>query len=157
MRIKPAIAMTVVVLTATACTPKDGKRAGFLKEKICKQNKDGCVQRAKKILKSKNLTIFEEFDHAKNAKEAAMDLKPNVTLSFGDPKVGTKLMQCNPSMGLDLPLRINFNTDYEGITHIIYTNPTYWTLKHNIKDKKCLEIVRKLSIGLDMLTDKIAK
>ena len=63
-------------------------------------------------------------------------------------------MNCNPSMGLDLPLRILFTTDYEGLTTITYTNPEYWSLKHNIKDKNCLNIINKAKMALDDLAKK---
>jgi uncharacterized protein (DUF302 family) len=65
-------------------------------------------------------------------------------------------MECNPSMGLDLPLRMLFTTDYEGQTRITYTNPEYWTLKHNIKDKKCLAIIQKIHIALQQLAEEAA-
>ncbi len=139
-----------------ACSPKSGKEAGFLIEKRCNGDLNATMTRLKKLLHEKKLTIFNIFDHGANAKKVGMGLHPNVVVSFGDPKVGTKLMQCNPSMGLDLPLRIDLHTDYEGIVTLSYTNPTYWSLKHNIKEKTCLEIVRKLAIGMDLLTDKVA-
>jgi len=86
-----------------------------------------------------------------------MRLMPESVVVFGNPKMGTILMQCNPSMGLDLPLRMLFNTTYEGKTIITYTNPEYWSLKHNIKDKKCLTIINKASMALEDLAQAAAK
>jgi uncharacterized protein (DUF302 family) len=71
--------------------------------------------------------------------------------------MGTVLMNCNPSMGIDLPLRMLFTTDYEGLTTISYTNPEYWSLKHNIKDKNCLAIINKAKIALGKLAEEVGK
>ena len=86
-----------------------------------------------------------------------MNLKPEAVVIFGNPKMGTVLMQCNSSMGLDLPLRILVHTDYDGSTTLSYTNPEYWTLKHNIKEKKCLNIITKAKIALENLVEEAAK
>ena len=99
---------------------------------------------------------FKTIDHAKAAEKIGLRLKPETVVMFGNPKIGTKLMQCNPTMGLDLPLRILFTADEEGKTSITYTNPEYWTLKHNIKDKTCLAIIRQAHIALQELAEKAA-
>ena len=86
-----------------------------------------------------------------------MKLKPANVVVFGNAKMGTVLMNCNPSMGLDLPLRMLVATNYEGKTSIIYTNPEYWSLKHNIKDKNCLNILNKAKIAMKTLAEETAK
>ncbi len=83
-----------------------------------------------------------------------MNLKPETVVVFGNPKMGTVLMNCNPSMGVDLPLRVLVSTDYEGLTTFTYTNPEYWSLKHNIKDSNCLDILNKASMALADITKK---
>ena len=100
---------------------------------------------------------FATIDHSENAKQVEMELKQNTVVLFGNPQVGTMLMQCNPSMGMDLPLKMLFTTSYEGHTTISYTNPEYWSLKHNIKDKNCLKIINGLRAGLNELAQEIAK
>ncbi len=85
-----------------------------------------------------------------------MELLPETVVVFGNPKMGTIFMQCNQSMGLELPLRMLFYSDYEGNNWISYTNPEYYTLKHNIKDKNCLALIGKVNIALQTLTDKLA-
>ncbi len=135
----------------------ENKKGAFL-ETVETQN-DVPTAAAKLIaaIKAKELTHFQTIDHAKNAKGVDLRLKPETVVVFGNPKMGTKLMQCNPSMGLDLPLRMLFSTDYEGKTTITYTNPEYWSLKHNIKDKKCLGIIKKAHIAMQNLAETAAK
>ena len=135
----------------------DSKKGTFL-ERVNSQNTHSeSVLKLQKIIKEQGLIIFETIDHQANATAVKMDLKPETLVIFGNPKMGTVLMNCNPSIGLDLPLRILVSTNYEGLTHFIYTNPEYWSLKHNIKDKNCLSILNKAKIALDTLTDKASK
>jgi len=135
----------------------DSKKGAFLETLETQNDVPTAVAKLIATIKAKELTHFQTIDHAKNAKDAGLRLKPETVVIFGNPKMGTKLIQCNPSMGLDLPLRILFSTNYEGLTTITYTNPEYWSLKHNIKDKKCLAIIKKAHIAMQNLADKAAK
>jgi len=135
----------------------ENKKGAFLETVETQNDVPTAVGKFLTILKAKELTHFQTIDHAKNAKGVGLRLKPETVVVFGNPKMGTKLMTCNPSMGLDLPLRMLFSTDYEGKTTITYTNPEYWSLKHNIKDKKCLAIIKKAHIALQNLAEATAK
>ena len=115
------------------------------------------VKRFEKILDDNALSLFHVIDHAQNAKNSDMELLPETVVVFGNPKMGTILMRCNPSIGMDLPLKMLFYTDYEGKNWISYTNPEYYTLKHNIKDKQCLDVIHKANIALQTLADETAK
>ena len=135
-----------------------GSKKGTFLETVDSQNDTPTtVSKFITALKSQGLTHFSTIDHTKNAKEAGLRLKPETVVVFGNPKMGTLLMQCNPSMGLDLPFRMLFSTDYTGKTTITYTNPEYWSLKHNIKDKKCLGIIKKANIAMQTLVQEVAK
>ena len=135
----------------------DSKKGAFLETVETQNDVPTAVAKLIATIKAKELTHFQTIDHTKNAKDVGLRLKPETVVVFGNPKMGTKLMQCNPSMGLDLPLRILFSTDYEGKTTITYTNPEYWSLKHNIKDKKCLGIIKKAHIAMQNLAEEAAK
>ncbi len=135
----------------------DSKKGAFLKTVETQNDVPTAVAKLIATIKAKELIHFQTIDHTKNAKEVGLRLKPETVVVFGNPKMGTMLMQCNPSMGLDLPLRILFSTDYEGLTTITYTNPEYWSLKHNIKEKKCLDIIKKAHIAMQNLAVEAAK
>ena len=135
----------------------DSKKGAFLETIETQNDVPTAVAKLIATIKAKELTHFQTIDHAKNAEDTGLRLKPETVVIFGNPKMGTRLMQCNPSMGLDLPLRILFSTDYEGKTTITYTNPEYWSLKHNIKDKKCLGIIKKAHIAMQNLAQEAAK
>jgi len=135
----------------------DSKKGTFLETVESQNDVPTAVAKLKKLIKEEGLNYFNTIDHQANATGVKMNLKPETVVIFGNPKMGTVLMNCNPSMGLDLPLRMLFSTDYEGRTTITYTNPEYWSLKHNIKDQNCLAILNKAKIALDNLAAEAGK
>ena len=126
----------------------ESKKGTFLEIVESQNTHEESIKKLHDSIKKQGLTLFETIDHKTNATSVKMNLKPNTVVIFGNPKMGTVLMNCNPSMGLDLPLRMLITTNYEGITSFTYTNPEYWSLKHNIKDKNCLAILNKAKMAL---------
>jgi uncharacterized protein (DUF302 family) len=57
-------------------------------------------------LKEHGVEVIARIDHAAAAKKKGLELRPTQVLVFGNPAVGTKLMQSGPSVALDLPLRV---------------------------------------------------
>lgn len=72
------------------------------------------VARLEAELKKRDIPVFAKFDHAQNAEKADLSLAPSTVLVFGAPAVGTKLMQANPAIALELPLRIAVWQDAQG-------------------------------------------
>lgn len=64
------------------------------------------MNRIEKQLQALNIPVFARFDHGKNAEEVDLELRPTQVIVFGAPAVGTKLMQENQSIAVELPLRI---------------------------------------------------
>ncbi len=135
----------------------DSKKGTFLETVKSENDHTTSVARLEKLIMDQGLTHFSTMDHRANARNVNMNLKPETVVVFGNPKMGTVLMNCNPSIGLDLPLRILVTTNYEGETSFIYTNPEYWSLKHNVKDKNCLNILTKAKIALAALAQEAGK
>lgn len=50
--------------------------------------------------------VFTEIDHAAAARAADLPLRPRTVLIFGNPRAGTPAMQANPTLALDLPMRV---------------------------------------------------
>ena len=81
---------------------------------------DETVARLEARLRALNVPVFAQFDHAENARQGGMQLRPTKVLVFGNPKVGTKLMQENQAIALDLPLRLSVWEDERGRTWVSY-------------------------------------
>lgn len=133
------------------------EKGTFLKTVESENDLPTSVAKLTELIKKQGLTHFNTIDHRENAIKVEMNLKPETVVVFGNPKMGTVLMNCNPSIGLDLPLRMLFTTNYEGVTTITYTNPEYWSLKHNVKDKNCLNILNKMKMALEGMAQEAAR
>lgn len=78
------------------------------------------LHRLEEALKAQGIPIFAIFDHQKNAEEAGLSLRPTTVVVFGSPKVGTRLMQENQEIAIDLPLKILVWEDKEGKTQLAF-------------------------------------
>ena len=83
-------------------------------------------------LRAKNITVFTRIDHAAGAASVAMMLRPTELLIFGNPKAGTPLMQCNQTIGIDLPLKILGWQDEGGKVWISYNDPRWLARRHGL-------------------------
>lgn len=72
------------------------------------------MARLEENLKIRDIPVFAKFDHGKNAEEVGLELRPNQVIVFGSPQVGTKLMQENPEISIELPLKISVWEDKNG-------------------------------------------
>jgi uncharacterized protein (DUF302 family) len=85
----------------------------------------GYAETLKRLLDAiagRGLTVFAQFDHAAAAREVAMDLAPETVVVFGNPRAGTPLMQDDPRIGIELPLRMIVWDSVEGTT-VGYNDP----------------------------------
>ena len=64
------------------------------------------VAALQKTLNSKGITIFATIDHQAAAEAVGESMQPATVLIVGNPKVGTALMQENPLLAIELPLKI---------------------------------------------------
>ncbi len=90
------------------------------------------VERAKRIAEHNELRVFGVIDHAQNAADAGMALLPTQLLVFGNSAVGTELMQANPLIGLDLPLKLLVWEDRGGVVWISYSSAEAMQKRHNL-------------------------
>ena len=81
---------------------------------------DTTMSRLQDAVKARGLGIFTLIDHAAGAQKAGMQLAPYQVLLFGNPKLGTLLMQAKPAVGLDLPMKIAIWQDGQGNTQVAY-------------------------------------
>jgi uncharacterized protein (DUF302 family) len=57
-------------------------------------------------IEQRGLTVFARIDHAAGAREVGMQLDDEQVVLFGSPRSGTPLMQDDPRIGIELPLRM---------------------------------------------------
>ena len=78
-----------------------------------------CLERLRRAVKARHLTIFAEFDHRAEARARGLDLRDTQVVVFGNPLTGTPVMRGVPLVALDLPLKVLIYDD-EGTTTLAY-------------------------------------
>jgi uncharacterized protein (DUF302 family) len=110
------------------------------------------ADRLEKILTSKGMTVFARIDHAAGAQKAGKTLAPTELVIFGNPKVGTPLMQCSHSIAIDLPQKALIWQDAAGHVWFSYNDPQFLALRHNTQG--CDEVLKKVSTALGNFSKK---
>lgn len=109
-------------------------------------NVEDTVSRLEHEISSRGLKVLSIIDHAANAQSVDKELVPTQLIIFGNPNIGTQLMQSNPSIGLDLPQKYLVWEVSDGSTCIAYNKPDYLKYRHNIFGKE--ELLGRISNAL---------
>jgi len=84
------------------------------------------------------LILVEELDHSANAASVDLDLPPTRLIIFGNPNLGTPLMQSGQSIGIDLPQKMLVFEDADGQVSVAYNDPAYLAGRHGITDQQTI-------------------
>ncbi len=104
------------------------------------------ADRLEAVLAEKGMTVFARIDHAAGAEKAAMQLRPTELVIFGNPKVGTPLMQCDQNVAIDLPQKALIHEDASGQVWLSYNNPAYLAGRHQLQE--CSAVLTKVEGAL---------
>ncbi len=129
--------------------------ADFLVKKQSPHSVSDTLDRLTKVMQSKGITIFARVDHTAGATRVGLELKPTQLLIFGNPKLGTPLMQANREIGIALPLKVLAWEDKNGKVWLAYTKPDVLKSRYNISGKD--EVFKKMTGALDKLTGAAIK
>ncbi len=84
-------------------------------------------------LEEKGLMLVASIDHAKNAANNELSLPATTTFIFGNPNVGTPMMQCNGRVALDLPQKMVVRETDDGV-RIEWNDPHYLAERHRLEE-----------------------
>ncbi len=100
-----------------------------------------------------NLKIVLELDHQANAAKKDLVLNATKIIMFGNPLLGTPLMNNNQAIGLDLPQKVLVFEEAPGVVKVSYNNPLALKEKHAL-DASTDAVLQKIAGALDAITDK---
>lgn len=100
---------------------------------------------------NEELSILAELDHQANAATAGLDLRPTKLLVFGNPNLGTPLMQSSQTIAIDLPQKFLVYEDAEGQVFVVYNDPFYLAERHKLEGTQ--EQLDQISGALKKLTE----
>lgn len=140
------LAVTMLLLAAFPVAAGD--------ELIVKQSAQSVaatLDKLERLLGEKSIKVFGRIDHAAGARTAGLELKPTQLLIFGNPQLGTPLMQAERKIGLDLPMKVLAWEDETGKVWIAYTSPDELKDRFDIDGRDA--VFQKMSAALDNLTN----
>ncbi|MDK8462539.1 DUF302 domain-containing protein [Marinobacter sp. SS13-12] len=107
---------------------------------------DATADKLEAVLEEKGMTVMNRINHTTGADKAGLELRPTEVVIFGNPKVGTPLMQCAQSVAIDLPQKALIWEDSEGVVWLGYNDPEYLKQRHSIEG--CDGVIEKVKGAL---------
>ncbi len=135
----------IFILLVLLMSPLVGADNGLITVKS-EHNVELTANRLEKILLDKGMTIFSRVRHAEAAWKLGKKLRPTELIIFGNPKIGTLLMQCQQTVAIDLPQKALIWEDEAGAAWLSYNSPDYIELRHDVKG--CDEVTTKIKNAL---------
>ena len=141
-----AVIVAVVLVPSVARTADDRIVA-----KKSPHSVTATLDRLSVALNIQGIAIAARVDHAGAAQRIGQVLKPTQLLIFGNPKLGTPLMQANRRVGLELPMKVLAWEDDGGQVWLAYVKPDILKSEYSISDHD--DIFQAMAQALDKLTD----
>ena len=105
------------------------------------------AERIKQSLEEKGFTLFCDVDHQANADSVDLEMPASRALIFGNPVAGTKLMQKDITISLDLPLRLAI-VDKDEQTMLIHQTTEDYCRNYQVEKHPILEKIESLFAAL---------
>ena len=146
MNNKPFKIISGIIISLSLCSAVTANEAnGIIKIKSTHSVSE-TINKLEAVLSKKGMTIFKRVNHTAGAKKAGLQLRPTELLIFGNPKVGTPLMQCSQTAALDLPQKALAYKDDKGQVWLAYNDPAYMANRHDIQG--CDKAIQKVTNAL---------
>lgn len=101
------------------------------------------VKKVIDLIKEKHFTIFAHINHSKAAHRQDLELRPVQLIIFGNPEIGTLLMQDQQTCGIDLPVKILIWEDATGKVSLTYNTLSSLKTKHHLSEES-FKVIRKI-------------
>ena len=108
-------------------------RRGALRTETSDSDFTTTLDRLRSAIQASPANIALELDHSANANNNGFDLGPTTLLVFGNPNLGTPLMQADPSVGIDLPLKMLVWEDDDGTVLVTTNAPCFLESRHGLE------------------------
>ena len=138
--------LTILLMTIFSLTAIAHADSGLINVKSAHNVKE-TADRLEKALNAKGMTVFIRINHAEGAQKVGKNLRPTELVIFGNPKVGTPLMQCSQSVAIDLPQKALIWEDEKKTVWYSYNEPAYLAQRHGLNG--CDAVLEKVGKALN--------
>lgn len=100
------------------------------------------------FLDSNGITLYAAIDHSRNAIDHGLFIRPTQLLIFGSAITATPLMHDQPTMGIDLPIKILVWEDESENVWVTCNDMSWIGDRHGVNEKSketCIAIGDKLA------------
>ncbi len=100
------------------------------------ESKHGVAETEERLVEAvegKGLKVMAQVDHQANAETVEMEMPATRLVIFGNPKAGTALMKCAPTVAIDLPMKMLIWDDGSTVK-IAYNTIEHLVERHGIGD-----------------------
>ena len=143
MQFRQLAAAFAVTFFAVGASAADG----LIAVKSPRSAKD-TMSRLEEVVKQRGLNVFARIDHAAGAAKIGKTLRPTELLIFGSPQGGTPFMECEQTVGIDLPLKALIWEDSSGQVWLGYNDPRFLAQRHAAAQCPVVENIRKALSGI---------
>lgn len=92
--------------------------------------------------------LFARIDHAEHARKKGLELRPTELILFGNPEIGTRLMQDRQLAAIDLPMKALAWEDEHGQVRIAHNSITWLKQRHGLTDEATLRAMAEVLAGV---------
>ena len=101
------------------------------------------------------LTLLAQLDHQANAERVGLELRPTRLAVFGNPNLGTPLMQDERSIAIDLPQKMLIYQGVDDSVRVAYNDIRFLVDRHDIDED--LGQIATIEGALDMISNAITR
>lgn len=147
------------VILCLAALPLKAESDNGLRTISATQDVDATLAKLDKAIIAHGMKVFTHIDHAAAAKEFGLTMPRSTVVIFGNPKNGTPNILKEPTLAIDLPLKILVWQNSAGKTFVTYNtgNYVFGTVfgRHGLKPPvKVIAAQEKILEGLAMSAAK---
>ena len=124
MATRNLVIISVVIALLLVLQAASGGDTGLI-TKPSKHSVPDTIERFEAAVKARGWVVFTELDHAAAAAKVGLALRPRTVVVFGNPKLGTGLMQKAPTLAIDNPLKALVWQDDQGRVWLTYNSAEY--------------------------------
>lgn len=99
------------------------------------------IDRMLAIIEAQGWHLFARIDHAGLARKKGLVLRPTELILFGNPEIGTRLMQDRQLAAIDLPLKVLVWEDGQGQVRVTYNDMQWLKQRHGLTDAATLRTI----------------
>ncbi len=99
------------------------------------------IDRMVSIIEAQGWHLFARIDHAEHARKKGLKLRPTELILFGNPQIGTLLIQDCQLVAIDLPMKVLAWEDVEGQVRIALNSIEWLKQRHGLTDEATLRVI----------------